>query len=103
MNLKRYRLRDPAATVPMPDRGGRLFSQDAEGEMVDVENRFYATMIADGDLVPADAGAIPLTKVDQPLAPEGAPGADLSSPRKRGEEEVSALADKPVSRRKGKR
>jgi hypothetical protein len=51
----RWRLADPAARVPMPDRGGRLFRADARGEAVDPENRFYATMIAEGSLVPAGA------------------------------------------------
>lgn len=50
-NLKRYRLAHADRNVPMPDRGGRLFSAASEGEVIDTENRFYATMIADGDLV----------------------------------------------------
>lgn len=49
--LERYVLRDPDARIPMFDRGGRLFS--AAGETVDVEDRFYATLIADRDIVPA--------------------------------------------------
>lgn len=51
--LKRYRLADPAHTVPMPDRGGRLFSQEARGENVDSEHPFYLAMIAYGDIVEA--------------------------------------------------
>lgn len=50
--LKRYRLAKREATIPMPDRGGRLFAADDAGEMVDVENRFYGTLIRDGDIVP---------------------------------------------------
>lgn len=50
--LKAYRLANPSHQVPMPDRGFRLFSQSEEGEVVDTEARFYATMIKDGDLVP---------------------------------------------------
>jgi hypothetical protein len=48
---RRYRLRDAAMQVPMPDRGGRLFTASPEGEAVNTEDRFYATMIADGDLI----------------------------------------------------
>lgn len=67
---ERYRLANPAATVPMPDRGGRLFSDDPQGEAIDRESRFYATMIADGDLVPvATAPAVPATPPSPPDPP----------------------------------
>lgn len=82
---KRYRLRDPDMKVPMPDRGGRLFS--AAGETVNVEDRFYATMIADGDLVDAS----------QPAAPAGR-GARSGLRPAADETETNA-----PSRRKGKR
>lgn len=59
MNLKRYRLANLTHTVPMPDRGGRLFEQTEEGMTIDVENAFYATMIKDRDLVPAEEPAAP--------------------------------------------
>jgi hypothetical protein len=49
--LKRYRLADLTRTVPMPDRGGRLFSRDPRGETVDTENSFYMGLIADRDIV----------------------------------------------------
>lgn len=51
MTARRYRLAKAEAQIPMPDRGGRLFAADAEGERVDPENRYYATLIADGDIV----------------------------------------------------
>jgi hypothetical protein len=41
--------------VPMPNRGGRLFSSADDGEVIDTEIRFYATMIADRDLVAVEA------------------------------------------------
>lgn len=53
--LERCVLRDSAARIPMPDRGGRLFSP--AGETVDVEDRFYATLIADRDIVFASRAA----------------------------------------------
>ena len=53
--LDLYVLRDPAARIPMPDRGGRLFSP--AGETVGVEDRFYAPLIVDRDIVPASRGA----------------------------------------------
>lgn len=49
--LKRYRLADLAHTVPMPDRGGRLFGRSVEGETVDTEQPFYSRLILDGDLI----------------------------------------------------
>lgn len=45
------RLADDAAMLPMPDRGGRLFS--AAGETVDLENPFWMRALSDGDIVPA--------------------------------------------------
>ncbi len=55
--LKRYRLADLNHMVPMPDRGGRLFSREPRGEMIDTEHPFYLSMIADRDLV--EVGAAP--------------------------------------------
>jgi hypothetical protein len=49
-----YRLANAKACIPMPDRGGRLFSATPEGEVIDVENRFYTTLIADKDLIPVE-------------------------------------------------
>lgn len=49
---ERYRLADPTRKVPMPDRGGRLFSQSENGEVIDLESPFYRALIADGDIVP---------------------------------------------------
>ena len=63
---KRYRLADPACQVPMPDRGGRLFSR--EGENVDPEHPFYMRLIADGDIVPASRDA---PEASPPVAPAG--------------------------------
>lgn len=53
--LKSFRLANPEAQIPMPDRGGRLFQPGPDGEVIDTENRFYATMIADGDLIEVKA------------------------------------------------
>lgn len=55
--IKQFRLANPEATIPMPDRGGRLFSSEPEGEAIDTESRFYATMIADGDLIEVKASS----------------------------------------------
>lgn len=67
--LKQYRLADPAALVPMPDRGGRLFSQGDEGETVNVEDSFYAALIADRDIVPVGSSA---SRAEPQAAPAGA-------------------------------
>ena len=61
MRLERYALADPATKLPMPDRGGRLFS--ADGEMVDVEHPFWAARIRDGEIVAANQND------DQPARP----------------------------------
>lgn len=50
-NLKPMQLARPDMKIPMPDRGGRLFS--ADGETVDLDSGFYATLVADGDIVAA--------------------------------------------------
>ena len=55
--LKNYRLANPDALIPMPDRGGRYFQSGPDGEVIDTENRFYATMIADGDLIEVKASS----------------------------------------------
>nr|WP_295465202.1 hypothetical protein [Mesorhizobium sp.] len=49
MNLKRYVLANPEARLPMPDRGGRLFSP--KGETVDADSAFWAARVADGELI----------------------------------------------------
>ena len=52
----RYRLADATRRVPMPERGaGVFFTADTAGEAVNPMNPYYARMIADGDLVPAEA------------------------------------------------
>ncbi|MFC3642281.1 hypothetical protein [Aquibium oceanicum] len=38
--------------MPMPDRGGRLFKPGEKGEAIDPESRFYATLIAEGGIIP---------------------------------------------------
>jgi hypothetical protein len=53
--FKTYRLARPEMMVPMPNRGGRLFSSADDGEVIDTEIRFYATMIAERDLVEVEA------------------------------------------------
>ncbi len=67
--LKRYRLADPTWTVPMPDRGGRLFSQEPQGETVNTEDPFYMGLIADRDLV--EVGDNQLAASSQPAAERG--------------------------------
>lgn len=57
MRLKRYVLADPQAKLPMPDRGGRLYSDD--GETIDVENPYWAARIADGELLPDPSAVAP--------------------------------------------
>ena len=73
--LKRYRLRDASLHVPLPDRGGRLFPADENGLSVDIEKRFYANLISEGDLVPvprSTAKAVPRAKSSKTSSePEG--------------------------------
>lgn len=83
--LKTYRLARSGARIPMPDRGGRLFGE--AGETVDIEQRYYATLIADGDIVPTvpEPADPPPEEADEPPSdnPEpDAPGASSSSRRK---------------------
>lgn len=46
MRLADVRLCNPEHLLPMPDRGGRLFS--VAGERVDVENAFWLGLIGQG-------------------------------------------------------
>jgi hypothetical protein len=51
----RYRLRNLKLRVPMPERGqGVFFTADKAGETINPMDPYYARMIADGDLVPAE-------------------------------------------------
>lgn len=77
---ERYRLARPDMQLPMPDRGGRLFTTDVEGEAVDVEDRFWANLIADGDLVPVSRVASPATPADPPTG-RRTTGGSRSRPR----------------------
>ncbi len=44
-------LSDTTHKLPMPDRGGRFFSQDlAAPETVDIFDPFYAALLADGSI-----------------------------------------------------
>ena len=44
-------LSDTTHKLPMPDRGGRFFSQDlAAPETVDIFDPFYASLLADGSI-----------------------------------------------------
>jgi len=67
----------------MPDRAGRLFRSGVEGEAIDPSSRFYATMIADGDLLPATKTPAQLSK------PAAATGRPVAKPAKtaKGERE----------------
>ena len=49
--LQRHVLADETTKLPMPDRGGRLFSID--GETIDVEHPFWAARIRDKEILPA--------------------------------------------------
>ena len=56
MRLQRHVLADETTKLPMPDRGGRLFSADQSpegGEMIDVEHPFWAARIRDKEILPA--------------------------------------------------
>lgn len=64
---KRYRLADPTCMVPMPDRGGRLFTQSPDGESIDPEDPFYMALIADHDIVEVADDPAPAT-ANQPAA-----------------------------------
>lgn len=51
----RYRLAKLRDRVPMPERGaGVFFTSEKTGEAINPLDPYYARMIADGDLVPAD-------------------------------------------------
>ena len=62
-------LADPSHTLPMPDRGGRKFL--AEGEIVDLHDPFYASLVADGSLRPKPPKAAPVE--DEPEKPDVKP------------------------------
>ena len=49
MNMKFYVLKDKEHSLPMPDRGGRLFGKD--GEFINQHDPFYAQCIREGCLV----------------------------------------------------
>lgn len=73
--MQRYRLAKLRDRVPMPDRGGVLFTDSKDGETIDPINPFYARMIADGDLVPVDEEAAdeePARKASTNAKPDGA-------------------------------
>jgi hypothetical protein len=46
MNIKFCKLENPEHKLPMPDRGGRLFS--ADGERVNIEDPFYRLCLQQG-------------------------------------------------------
>lgn len=69
--LKRYRLANLDHMVPMPDRGGRLFSQTPDGETIDTEHPFYLSMIADGDIVEATEESAPAATEKPAAEPRG--------------------------------
>jgi hypothetical protein len=48
MDLKRCTLVNPAAKLPMPDRGFRIFSTD--GETVDIDRPFWRSRLSDGEI-----------------------------------------------------
>ena len=76
---KFFKLADPKARLPMPDRGGRLFGVD--GQFIDQHAPFYRTAILQGDLVKADPPAsadddavADTPETDTPAKPKGDAG-----------------------------
>ncbi|MBZ8133228.1 hypothetical protein CLD20_08125 [Afifella sp. IM 167] len=93
------RLARPGLQIPMPDRGGRLFS--ADGETVDMEDGFWAGLAREGDIetapafeaeAPDLAGEIMETQTPPALTDRGtnqaagATGAKARKPRARRKE-----------------
>ena len=71
--IKFYKLADPEAILPMPDRGGRAFSK--EGQFIDPHSPFYRTTIMQGDLIessPPDEASPELNSTGNADAAEGA-------------------------------
>lgn len=60
--MTRYRAKR-GHRVPMPEAPGQFLPDSGEGVPVDETNPFYARMIADGDLVAADA------EIEAPVVP----------------------------------
>lgn len=79
MRLERHVLADRSALLPMPDRGGRLFSASDRGETIDVEHPFWAARIFDGEIVPispdasraAPSASRDVSEAPPPVAPAG--------------------------------
>lgn len=53
--MQPYRLFDPAAAVPVPALGGALFPSGSDGMPVDPADPFFARLIREGSIVPAQA------------------------------------------------
>lgn len=53
----RYRLAHATQRVPMPERGGALFTGEKSGESINPLDPYYARMIADQDLIPVEEEA----------------------------------------------
>ncbi len=78
----RYRPARPGAQIPMPDRGNRLMR--AEGEAVDVTQRYYKRLLDDRDIE-----AVPAAMPAEPV------------PAAKPAEKATAQADKPAGKKRG--
>lgn len=86
MNVKFCRLENPEHKLPMPDRGGRYFSED--GEWVDVENPFYRQCIKEGCMKIDDAAGEKRTSelaAQDPIEAKENAAASKPAKAKRGE------------------
>ena len=74
-------LADPSHKLPLPDRGGRHFSVEPDGEIVDSADPFYGHLLADGSLIrkPADVAETAPAATDAPkvLEPDAEPPAPV--------------------------
>lgn len=52
-------------TLPMPDRGGRLFSET--GERIDADNAFWIARLADGSIVEVPPAPLSAARAGPPV------------------------------------
>ena len=50
-------LADPQHKLPVPNAGGRLFSIEAEGEQINIDDAFWRGLVRDGSLVLGERSA----------------------------------------------
>ena len=92
-------LSDPTHRVPMPDKGGRLFSQDMKApEVVDIFDPFYAGLLADGSIrracLVASAPALEVVQAADAKsgASEGEPVEPVDPPKPAGPDALASGA-----------